>query len=48
MENFGTGSGQSRTVLSVSFDPGIDVFGFCCEFWYHRGSMINGTKNGSW
>ena len=44
MENFGTGSRQSRTVLSLGFDPGTDVFGFCCVFWYHCDSVTNGTK----
>ena len=29
---FRTGSGQSRTVLRFGFDPGTDVFGFCCVF----------------
>ena len=39
---------QSRTVLRFGFDPGTDVFGFCCVFWYHSDSVTNGTKYGSW
>ena len=48
MENFGTSSGQSWIVLRVSFDPGIDIFGFYCVLQYHNGSVMNGTKNGLW
>ena len=29
---FGTGSGQSRTVLRFGFDPRTDIFGFCGVF----------------
>ena len=47
VEIFGTGFGQSRTMLRFGFDPGTDVFGFCCVFWYHSVSVTNGTKNGS-
>ena len=43
---FGTIFGQSRTVLRFGFDPGTDVFEFCCVFWYHSNSVTNreGTK----
>ena len=41
---FGTSSRQSQTVLRVGFDPEIDVFGFCCVFWYHNDCVTNGTK----
>ena len=44
MEIFRTGFRQSRTVLRFGFDPGTDVFGFCCVFWYHSDSVTNGTK----
>ena len=26
------------------FDSGIDVFGFCCVFWYHCNLLMNGKK----
>ena len=42
---FGNDSKQSRTVLRFGFDPGTDVFGFYCVFWYHSDSVTNGTKN---
>ena len=41
---FGTVFGQSRIVLRFGFDPGTDVFGFCCVFWYHNNLLMNGTK----
>ena len=41
---FRTVFGQSRIVLRFGFDPGIDVFGFCCLFWYHSNLLMNGTK----
>ena len=44
MEIFGTGLGQSRTVLRFGFDPKTDVFGFCCVFWYHNDLMVNEIK----
>ena len=44
MEIFGTSFGQSRTLLRFGFDPGTDVFGFCCVFWYHSNLVTNGTK----
>ena len=33
-------------MLRFGFDPGIYVFGFCGEFWYHSNSVTNreGTK----
>ena len=43
---FRTGPGQSQTVLRFGFDPGTDVFKFCCVFWYHSDSLTNETKNG--
>ena len=45
---FGTGSGQFRIVLRFGFDPGSDVFRFCCVFSYHSESMTNGTKKKTW
>ena len=40
---------QSQTMLRFSFDPGNDVFEFCCVFRYHCHLLMNGTKkNGSW
>ena len=30
------------------FGVSHDVFGFCCVFWYHSDSVMNGTKYGSW
>ena len=47
MKIFRTGSGQSQTMLRFGFDPRTDVFGFCCEFWYHSDMVTNETKNGS-
>ena len=44
MEIFWTGFGQSRTVLKFGFDPGTNVFGFRCVFWYHSDLVSNGTK----
>ena len=43
---FGTVFKQSGTVLRFGFDPGIDVYGVCCVFWYHSNSVTNreGTK----
>ena len=43
---FETVFGQSRIELRFSFDPGIDVFGFCGVFCYHSNSVTNreGTK----
>ena len=35
---------QSRIVLRYGFDPGIDVFRFCCVFWYHINLLMNGKK----
>ena len=31
-------------MLRFGFDPGTDVFEFCCVFWYHCNLLINGTK----
>ena len=44
---FETIFGQSRTVLRFGFDPGTDVFWFCCVFLYHSNLLMNETKNGS-
>ena len=32
--------------MRFGFDPGTDVFGFFCVFWYHSNSVTNreGTK----
>ena len=38
---------QFWVVLTFGFDPGTDVFRFCCVFWYQSDSMTNGTGNGS-
>ena len=31
-------------MLRFSFDPGTDVFGFCCVFWYHSNLLMNEKK----
>ena len=31
-------------MLRFGFDPGTDVFGFCCVFWYHCNLLMNGKK----
>ena len=31
-------------MLRFGFDPGTNVFGFCCVFWYHCNLWVNGTK----
>ena len=31
-------------MLRFGFDPGTDVLGFCCVFWYHCNLLMNGTK----
>ena len=31
-------------MLKFCFNPGIDVFGFCCVFWYHYNLLMNSTK----
>ena len=43
---FGTVFWQSETMLRFGFDPGTDVFRFCCVFWYLNNSVTNreGTK----
>ena len=41
---FGTIFGQSQTVLRFGFDLETNVFGFCCEFWYHCNLLMNETK----
>ena len=45
-KNFGTIFGQSGTGLRFGFDPGTDVFGFFCVFWYPNNLVTNrkGTK----
>ena len=31
-------------MLRFGFDPEMDVFMFCCMFWYHSNLLMNGTK----
>ena len=31
-------------MLRFGFDPGTDVFGFCCVFWYHCNLFLKKIK----
>ena len=31
-------------MLRFGFDLETDISGFCCVFWYHSDSVMNGTK----